>query len=164
MKLWWSLLLVLGVVLSIMSITAQAESDVWEEDDEREVLVRTVRGTKDRASGSNGPVCRYSKGEWSECDPKTNMRSRSLSLKKGDKTCEQTKNIQKKCKKGKACRYDKGTFSACVNMSMTRVDNLKPNSDSSCDQTRRITKSCKPEAASSKKVTKADRNRKTGKQ
>lgn len=52
MKLWWSLLLVLGVVLSIMSITAQAESDVWEEDDEREVLVRTVRGTKDRGTFS----------------------------------------------------------------------------------------------------------------
>jgi hypothetical protein len=45
--------------------------------------------------------CRYVKGTWSDCDPKTNMRSRILTLKKGDQnTCEQTKTIQKKCKKG----------------------------------------------------------------
>ncbi|KAL3275006.1 hypothetical protein HHI36_019779 [Cryptolaemus montrouzieri] len=45
--------------------------------------------------------CRYGKGAWSECDPKTNMRSRSLTLKKGNQTtCESTKTIQKKCKKG----------------------------------------------------------------
>lgn len=46
--------------------------------------------------------CRYSKGSWSECDSKTNMRSRTLTLKKGNQTsCEPTKTIQKKCKKGK---------------------------------------------------------------
>lgn len=49
MKLWWSLILVLGVTLSMMAITARAESDMWEEDDDgKEVLVRTVRGTKER--------------------------------------------------------------------------------------------------------------------
>lgn len=46
--------------------------------------------------------CKYVKGSWSECDPKTNMRSRTLTLKKGDQAaCEATKTIQKKCKKGK---------------------------------------------------------------
>lgn len=45
--------------------------------------------------------CKYTKGTWSECDPKTNMRSRTLTLKKGDQgTCEANKTIQKKCKKG----------------------------------------------------------------
>lgn len=45
--------------------------------------------------------CRYDKGPWSICDPKTTMRARTLTLKKGDKDqCEATKIIQKKCKKG----------------------------------------------------------------
>jgi hypothetical protein len=52
--------------------------------------------------GSGGSAsCRYSKGQWSECDPKTNMRTRTLTLKKSDKMCEQTKVITKKCKKDK---------------------------------------------------------------
>ncbi|XP_034947344.1 uncharacterized protein [Chelonus insularis] len=166
MKLSWSLILVLGVALSVMAITAQAESDAWEEDDDNnETLVRTVRGTKDRASGNNSNNCRYSKSQWSECDSKTNSRSRTLNLKKGDKTCEQTKTITKKCKK--ACRYEKGNFTPCVNMVMTREDTLKPNSDDSCEKVRRVVKRCKPETVSTKKVTKdkADRvNRKPGKQ
>lgn len=45
--------------------------------------------------------CRYVKGPWTDCDAKTNTRSRSLTLKKGDATaCVQTRTIQKKCKKG----------------------------------------------------------------
>ncbi|XP_015114390.1 uncharacterized protein LOC107039338 isoform X2 [Diachasma alloeum] len=162
MKLWWSLILVVGVALSMTAIT-RAESDLWEEDD-KEVLVRTVRGTKERTSGgSNAALCRYVKGQWSECDPKTNMRTRTLNLKKGDnKTCEQTKTIQKKCKK--ACRYEKGPLSSCVNQSMTRVDSLKPNSDPSCEPTRRVTKRCKPET-NTKKSAKAERgNKKSAKQ
>jgi len=55
----------------------------------------------DAASGSSSS-CRYVKGQWSECDSNTNTRSRTLSLKKGDKSCEQTKTIQKKCKKGES--------------------------------------------------------------
>ncbi|KZC08355.1 hypothetical protein WN55_09259 [Dufourea novaeangliae] len=148
MKLWWSLALV-GVSLLMIIVTAKAESDLWEEDD-KEVLVRTVRGTKERASGSTAS-CRYVKGQWSECDSKTNTRSRTLNLKKGDKSCEQTKTIQKKCKK--ACRYEKGTWSGCVNKQMTRMDNLKPNSDPSCEKTRRLNKGCKPET-NTKKTTK----------
>ncbi|XP_076242927.1 uncharacterized protein LOC143184516 [Calliopsis andreniformis] len=157
MKLWWSLAL-MGVALLTILAATQAESDLWEEDD-KEVLVRSVRGTKERASGAS---CRYVKGQWSECDSKTNTRSRTLSLKKGDKSCEQTKTIQKKCKK--PCRYEKGTWSGCVNQQMARVDNLKANSDPSCEKTRRLTKRCKPEA-NTKKNAKGDRsNKKSGKQ
>ncbi|KAJ9592720.1 hypothetical protein L9F63_015600, partial [Diploptera punctata] len=95
--------------------------------------------------------CRYVKGAWSDCDPKTNMRSRILTLKKGDSnTCEQTKTIQKKCKK--ACRYEKGAWSECsAQNQMTRSDSLKPNSDPSCEQSRQITKKCKNKGAKSSK-------------
>lgn len=31
------------------------------------------------------PKCRYSKGDWSECDKTTNKKSRTLTLKKGKK-------------------------------------------------------------------------------
>lgn len=48
MKLWWSLALV-GIALLMIIVTARAESDLWEEDD-KEVLVRTVRGTKERGT------------------------------------------------------------------------------------------------------------------
>ncbi|XP_011694858.1 PREDICTED: uncharacterized protein LOC105460050 [Wasmannia auropunctata] len=159
MKLCWSLALV-AVALLVILTTARAEADLWEEDD-KEVLVRTVRGTKERTSGSSSS-CRYVKGQWSECDSTTNTRSRTLNLKKGDKSCEQTKTIQKKCKK--ACRYEKGTWSGCVNQVMTRIDNLKANSDTSCEKTRRLTKRCKPET-NTKKSAKGERsNKKSGKQ
>ncbi|KAF3429569.1 hypothetical protein E2986_05444 [Frieseomelitta varia] len=159
MKLCWSLALI-GIALLMVIVTVRAESDLWEEDD-KEVLVRTVRGTKERASGSTSS-CRYVKGQWSECDSKTNTRSRTLNLKKGDKSCEQTKTIQKKCKK--ACRYEKGTWSGCVNQLMTRMDNLKANSDASCEKTRRLTKRCKPET-NTKKSPKGERaSKKSGKQ
>ncbi|CAH0547899.1 unnamed protein product [Brassicogethes aeneus] len=50
--------------------------------------------------------CRYGKGAWSECDPKTNQRSRTLTLKKGNQTtCESTKTIQKKCKKVRSSNF-----------------------------------------------------------
>ncbi|XP_076760566.1 uncharacterized protein LOC143429063 [Xylocopa sonorina] len=160
MKLWWSLALI-GVALLMIVITTRAESDLWEDDDKEELLVRTIRGTKERASGSTSS-CRYVKGQWSECDSKTNTRSRTLNLKKGDKSCEQTKTIQKKCKK--ACRYEKGTWSECVNQLMTRADNLKANSDASCDKTRQLTKRCKPET-NTKKSPKGERaTKKSGKQ
>jgi len=47
MKLCWSLALVAVALLMILT-TARAEADLWEEDD-KEVLVRTVRGTKERS-------------------------------------------------------------------------------------------------------------------
>jgi hypothetical protein len=58
------------------------------------------------------------KGSWSDCDPKTNTRSRILTLKKGDQnTCEQTKTIQKKCKKGNVpifAIFTCSSFSECL--------------------------------------------------
>jgi len=141
----------------------EADSTVIAEENDQELLVRTVRGAKDRGAGSSSNSCRYTKGQWSECDPKTNKRTRTLSLKKGDKSCEQTKIIDKKCKK--ACRYEKGPWSSCVNGQLTRVDTLKANSDAtSCEKSRRMTKRCKPET-NTKKTAKAERsNKKGGKQ
>lgn len=72
--------------------------EIWQEDD-REVLIRNERGTKNGGSAAADSQCRYTKGPWTECDAKTNTRSRTLSLKKGEQTCVQTRTIQKKCKK-----------------------------------------------------------------
>lgn len=126
-------------LLAVLSL-AVAEGEIWEEDD-REVLIRSERGAKNREQ------CRYVKGAWSECDAKSNTRSRTLTLKKGDQaSCEQTKTIQKKCKK--ACRYEKGTWTECNAQSeMSRNDKLKANSDASCEQNRQITKKCKGKSA-----------------
>ncbi|XP_060535432.1 pleiotrophin-like isoform X2 [Cylas formicarius] len=128
-------LLVLSVLAVAVLSFAAAEGEIWEEDD-HEVLIRSERGAKNQE-------CRYGKGAWSECDPKTNQRSRTLTLKKGNQTnCEPTKTVQKKCKK--ACRYEKGAWAECNPQGqMTRSDKLKTGSDASCEQTRQITKKCK---------------------
>ncbi|CRK95861.1 CLUMA_CG009308, isoform A [Clunio marinus] len=110
--------------------------------------------------------CRYTKGAWSECDSKSNTRSRTLTLKKGEGSCVQTRTIQKKCKKGKsekACRYDKGAFGECQpSGEMTRIDKLKTTSDSaSCPATRTINKKCNK---SKQEKQPKDRNSKEKKQ
>ncbi|EFX84909.1 uncharacterized protein LOC124192534 [Daphnia pulex] len=66
-----------------------------------------ARGNADQQQGDRrrrgeGKACRYTKGAWSECNTATNQRSRSLTLKKGDSSCEQSKTITKKCKKGQS--------------------------------------------------------------
>ncbi|BET00244.1 PTN/MK heparin-Hypothetical protein protein family, C-terminal domain [Nesidiocoris tenuis] len=124
----------------LLATVVLAEGEIWEED-EKEVLIRSERGAKN----SKDP-CRYVKGPWSDCDTKTNTRSRMLTLKKKDGTvsanCEPTKTIQKKCKK--ACRYEKGAWSACsAQNEMVRTDTLKEKSDPSCEQKRVTTKKCK---------------------
>ncbi|XP_046666816.1 uncharacterized protein LOC124358554 isoform X2 [Homalodisca vitripennis] len=138
----WSGVVIAGLLVAVAVV--RAEGEIWEEND-HEVLIRSERGTK-----NNKEPCRYEKGPWSECEPKTNMRTRTLTLKdrkKGDATaaaanCEPTKTIQKKCKK--ACRYEKGTWSTCsAQNEMVRTDTLKDKSDSTCEQTRQITKKCK---------------------
>jgi len=136
----WSWTLVAVVVLISVVV---AEGEIWEED-EKEVLIRSERGAKNAKE-----TCRYEKGPWSECDPKTNMRTRTLTLKDKKKaegtaqaTCEPTKTIQKKCKK--ACRYEKGTWSPCnAQNEMVRTDTIKEKSDPSCEQKRETTKKCK---------------------
>lgn len=131
-----------AALIAILALAVvEADGEIWEEDD-HEVLIRSERGAKNREP------CRYVKGAWSDCDAKSNTRSRTLTLKKGDQaSCEQTKTIQKKCKKGsakKSCRYEKGTWSECNPQGeMTRNDKLKANSDPSCEQNRQITKKCK---------------------
>ncbi|KAG5897494.1 hypothetical protein JTB14_031116 [Gonioctena quinquepunctata] len=146
-KMKWLAVFVLTIVVISLAV---ADGEVWEEDD-HEVLIRSERGAKNREE------CRYGKGAWSECDPKTNQRSRTLTLKKGNQTsCEPTKTIQKKCKK--ACRYEKGAWAECNAQSqMTRSDKLKPNSDASCEQTRQITKKCKAKGAKPTKGKKGPR-------
>jgi len=140
----WLIFTVFAIVF-LVSI-AYADGEIWEEDD-HEILIRGEREN-----------CRYTKGPWTECDPKNNMRSRTLTLKKGEPTCEPSKTIQKKCKK--ACRYEKGAWGECNAQSqMTRNDKLKPNSDASCEQERKITKKCKAKGAKPTKGKAARRNR-----
>lgn len=49
--------------------------------------------------------CHYEKSQWSSCDEKTNVKTRTLTLKKGDESCEKIKKIEKKCKKGTQIAY-----------------------------------------------------------
>ncbi|EEB18742.1 Pleiotrophic factor-alpha-1 precursor, putative [Pediculus humanus corporis] len=145
----------------VLFAVAAAEGEIWEEDD-HEVLIRSERGAKSRG----GEPCRYIKGPWTDCDPKTTLRTRTLTLKKGDSTqCEPTKTIQKKCKK--ACRYEKGNWSECNGQSqIVRIDKLKPNSDTSCEQSREITRKCKTKTGKGKNsksnYQSNSNNRKTG--
>ncbi|XP_024082265.1 uncharacterized protein LOC106665595 [Cimex lectularius] len=148
-------LVLLAVVL--LATLVLAEGEIWEED-EKEVLIRSERGAK------NGKEpCRYEKGPWSECDQKSNMRARQLTLKKKADgstypNCEETKTIQKKCKK--ACRYEKGTWSTCNPQNeMVRTDTLKEKSDPSCEQKRITTKKCKNKAGRPNKANKVSGSR-----
>ncbi|OWR42751.1 uncharacterized protein LOC116777920 [Danaus plexippus] len=141
---WW-LMMVALVVVSVSMSLAEPRSD--------HELVRTERGAK------NKETCRYVRGTWSECDPKTNVRSRTLTLKKGDPVnCERAKTIQKKCKK--ACRYEKSSWSECSpNGEMSRTDMLKNNSDPTCDTSRRVTKKCNKNKQLKSTKDKGRRNR-----
>jgi len=57
-----------------------------------------IRNKKNKKGGKGKP-CKYKKGAWTECDMITSMRSRELTLKKGDKSCQTRKTVTKKCKK-----------------------------------------------------------------
>ncbi|XP_017300972.1 pleiotrophin-A-like isoform X1 [Diaphorina citri] len=129
------------LVLCLVSIINANHAENWEEN-AHEVLIRNTRGAEKQP-------CKYDKSSWSECDPNTHMKNRTLTLKKGSPTtCEATKSISRKCKKGKknlACRYEKGSWSQCsVAGDMTRTDMLKEaNSDANCEKSRTLTKKCK---------------------
>ncbi|CAH0684240.1 unnamed protein product [Chilo suppressalis] len=148
-KYWWWM--AAGLVL-VCAAAARADGEVWEEGD-HEVLIRNERGAKNKAA------CRYVRSAWSECDSKTNIKSRVLTLKNGDpSSCERTKTIQKKCKK--PCRYEKSSWSECnSNGEMSRTDMLKSNSDPSCDQSRRVTKKCNKNKQVKSAKDKGRRNR-----
>lgn len=95
-------------------------------------------------------TCRYAKSAWTECDLKTNTRSRTLTLKKGEPNCLPTRTMEKKCKK--SCRYEKGTWSECTNGQMTREDKLKATGgiESSCEPVRNTNKNCNPNNGANK--------------
>jgi len=101
--------------------------------------------------------CRYEKSPWTDCDAQTNLRSRTLTLKKGDDGCVATRTIEKKCKK--ACRYDKGEWTKCVNGSMSRKDSVRAGSDPSCKPTREINKNCNKDKKSKKQDKNARKSR-----
>ncbi|XP_041770885.1 uncharacterized protein LOC121592972 isoform X1 [Anopheles merus] len=159
--------------------------EIWQEDD-REVLIRNERGTKNGGSAAAGKKnhkkeklspysshqqhqeqqhhqqqqqqpatgasgrkgqkkvkptdvtrsepaansqCRYTKGPWTECDAKSNTRSRTLSLKKGESSCVQTRTIQKKCKKSLPLRQG-----CLVRLRQQRTDvpHGQPEADQRC--------------------------------
>lgn len=64
-------------------------------------LTKRCPGTSRKAwrkSKNKGVGCKYTKGEWSECNTDSNEITRTLTLKKGPSTCEQTKTVTKRCK------------------------------------------------------------------
>ncbi|CAL1292064.1 unnamed protein product [Larinioides sclopetarius] len=123
----------------LIEAVSHLQEDVFHDSDDQEVVYRVSRGIHSKKKEGE---CRYKKGPWSECDS-SNMQKKTLTLKKGDNSCEQTKVISRKCKK--ACKYDKGDWSDCEVSTNTRVrtDSLKPKSDSSCEPTRTLSKKCK---------------------
>ncbi|KAH8416329.1 hypothetical protein KR222_008282 [Zaprionus bogoriensis] len=90
-------------------------------------------------------ACNYTKSSWTECDAKTKMRTRTLSLKEAQANCPTTRTVQRKCRN--ACRYEKGVWTECVAGKMTREDKLKPTVDGSpqpdCNAVRMQEKDCK---------------------
>lgn len=131
MKGWMSSVLVMILVTLVL-----AEEVVHDAVDK--TVDRHTRGAVEKDS------CKYDKSNWSECDPNTHMKNRTLALKKGNPaTCETTKTISRKCKK--ACRYEKGVWSPCnAQGEMIRTDLIKEsNSDSSCNKSKTVTKECK---------------------
>lgn len=94
-------------------------------------------------------ICKYTRGDWSNCDPTTNQKTRTLTLRKGDpNSCEKEKKITKSCKRGhQVCQYDKGDWSECDPTTKTkeRTLTLKDGSDASCPATKPQSRECKGE-------------------
>ncbi|XP_034483749.1 uncharacterized protein LOC117788917 [Drosophila innubila] len=125
---------------------------------------RTGKRSGAKKASEKAQTCRYTKSSWTECDTKTNMRTRTLSLKKGDSNCLPTRSMQKTCKK--SCRYEKGTWSECVNGQITREDKLKPADDgspqSTCNPVRVMNKKCKSGGAGGARSTKERKHKEKG--
>ncbi|XP_064618034.1 pleiotrophin-like [Liolophura sinensis] len=88
--------------------------------------------------------CRYSKGDWSPCNPETQKITRTLTLKRGDASvCPPTKEIVKKCRK--ECKYGKGAWSECnpITGYKTRTATLKKGDTSKCKPTKTVSRRCK---------------------
>ena len=68
-------------------------------------------------------ACKYTHGNWSDCDPTTNLRSRTRTLLKGDeKNCKQEEVVSKPCTK----RDGEGKID-CLNMIEKMVCQILPS-------------------------------------
>lgn len=71
-------------------------------------------------------VCQYDKGDWSECDPNTKTKQRTLTLKDGsDASCPATKPQTRECKgENKGEFFFFFTFRGGVKQSTKKKENL----------------------------------------
>lgn len=112
-----------------------------------------------------GQGCKYNKrgGQRGDCDPSTNTRTITLTLKKGGPECEATKTVTKPCRQdrtgrstsrggrgargqGNPCRYQRGEWSECdASNMMSRTLTLKKGDPETCEATKTVTKRCKKE-------------------
>ncbi|XP_060077349.1 uncharacterized protein LOC132556909 isoform X2 [Ylistrum balloti] len=111
---------------------------------------RQERRRQNRKDAS--PGCKYTQGDWSDCDMTTDTMSRTMTLISGDDVCEQTIIVRGKCRK--SCKYARGQWGDCNPSTKLkeRVDTLKPSvSKDFCESTRKIHKKCGKKAKKSKK-------------
>ncbi|CAL1292065.1 unnamed protein product [Larinioides sclopetarius] len=123
----------------LIEAVSHLQEDVFHDSDDQEVVYRVSRGIHSKKKEGE---CRYKKGPWSECDS-SNMQKKTLTLKKGDNSCEQTKVISRKCKK--VCKYNKqGAWSECDSATgrKSKVLVLKSGSPQTCEANKKITKPC----------------------
>jgi len=147
MWLWVTL-----VLCALIEVSTSSEGD----GQNLAVVKRSPRGRKNKPAATS--ECRYKKGQWGECNPTTNQKTRILTLKRGDENeCDSPKIETKKCTK--LCRYQKGQWSECAGSpQMERVDSLKPGSDPTCEPKRRLTKKCKDRSEKRKSGKKSRNN------
>jgi hypothetical protein len=103
---------------------------------------RDTREARGRSRGA-GAGCRYAKAEWSECDPATNVMTKTMTLKRGDAgTCEPTKVVTKKCNKEK-CTYGQWSeWGECQNGSRTKTREVLSGGEE-CQSRTSKTKPCR---------------------
>ncbi|XP_045196661.2 uncharacterized protein LOC123551646 [Mercenaria mercenaria] len=99
--------------------------------------------------------CKYKKmGRWGACDLTTGVRSREVTLKKGDpEVCPLKKTVTKPCLKrmnkkkgkGKGCQYEKQPWSPCdaASNTVSRTLTLKDGDPTRCNVTKLQVKKCK---------------------
>lgn len=58
-------------------------------------------------------ACRYEKGQWSECNPQSQMTRNDKLKPNSDASCEQNRQITKKCK-AKGAKPTKGKKGKCI--------------------------------------------------
>jgi len=137
---------------------------------EKSFRCRKPCGSQTGDAGSSpaaGPPagCKYNKrgAARGDCDPSTNTRTITLTLKKGGSECPQTKEVTKPCRQDRAsrspragrtgrgrntgCRYMRAEWSECdaTTNTMTRTMSLKKGDPDTCEPTKTVTKRCKKE-------------------